>query len=105
MTFSGMELWHVLLGREMAPDCIVYYSDWVHWERTIPFLNGVLWKEGLLPPQGQKTLHVRAKGLSSAGWRVSTLEWSCTLLGPLRLGALNPSPAAREDTQKNCGEE
>ena len=75
MTFSGVELWQVLLGRrDMAPECIAWCSDLQGALGENSSLPGVLLEEGLLPPQRQKTLQVLAKGLSSAGWRSSTPE-------------------------------
>lgn len=73
MTFFGVELWLVLLGRKkLTPESIVWCRElWGELEKKSPFL-GLLLEKGLLPPQGQKTLQVPVKCLSSAVWRGST---------------------------------
>ena len=55
-------------------------------------LPGVLWEEGLLPPPGQKTLQVPAKGLLSAGQRGYTLEQG---RGATPSWVLNPNQAPK----------
>ena len=72
--------------RVLAPKRIAWCSDLRRTLGKNSPIPGVLWEERLLPPQGQKTLQVPAKGCySRAG------ERSCTVLGPLRHGVLNPS--------------
>ena len=73
VTFSRAELWCMPLeSRELALECIAWCRDLqVDWERTVPFPEYFL-EWGLLPSQGQKSLQVPVKGLSSAGWQGST---------------------------------
>ena len=65
VTFSGAELCCALLGRrELAPEYIAATRD-LQGELGESIPPRVLLEEGIWPPQGQKTLQVPAKGLSS----------------------------------------
>ena len=66
--FSRAELWHALLGRrELDLEYIAWCRDlWGTLRKNIA-LPVLLLKEGILPPQRQKTLKGSAKGLSLEG--------------------------------------